>query len=142
LVAPLSAQDAKVWSGADLKGYAKKLKPKLNADHYALENLGDYGSHFMLMVYREGNGPAELHAKTTDFYVVQEGSATLHIGGKITESKETEPGEIRGKSVEGGRTYKLKPGDTANIPPNTPHQITLAKGETIAYLIVKVHAKP
>jgi mannose-6-phosphate isomerase-like protein (cupin superfamily) len=139
--APLAAEDAKVWSGADLKQYSKKLEPKLNADHYATENLADYGSHYMLAVYREGNGPAELHAKQTDFYVVQEGSATLYLGGKITESKEIEPGEIRGKSIEGGKTQKLKPGDVVNIPPNTPHQITLGKGETITYLIVKVHAK-
>jgi mannose-6-phosphate isomerase-like protein (cupin superfamily) len=93
------------------------------------------------MVYREGNGPAELHATQTDFYIVQEGSATLHIGGKITESKETAPGEVRGKSIEGGKTYKLKAGDTADIPPNTPHQVTLAEGETITYMILKVHAK-
>ena len=139
--APLAAEEAKVWSGDELKKYTAKLKPKLNADHYATENLGDYGSHYMLAVYREGNGPAEMHAKQTDFYVVQAGSATLYIGGKITESKEIEPGEIRGKSIEGGKTYKLKPGDTVDIPPNTPHQVTLAKGETITYLILKVHAK-
>ncbi|MEZ5365992.1 MAG: cupin domain-containing protein [Bryobacterales bacterium] len=141
LSAPLMAQDAQVWSGAELKQYSKKLKPNLNADHYATENLGNYGSHYMLMVYREGNGPAELHAKQTDFYVVQEGSATLHLGGKITESKEIEPGEVRGKSIEGGKTRKLKPGDVVDIPANTPHQITLGKGETITYLIVKIHAK-
>jgi mannose-6-phosphate isomerase-like protein (cupin superfamily) len=141
LAAPLAAEDAKVWSGADLTKYAAKLKPNLNADHYALEKLADYGSHYMLMVYREGNGPAELHAKQTDLYVVQAGSATLHLGGKITESKEIEPGEIRGKSIEGGKTQKLKAGDVVDIPPNTPHQIALGKGETVTYLIVKVHAK-
>jgi mannose-6-phosphate isomerase-like protein (cupin superfamily) len=141
LAAPLAAEDAKVWSSTDLKSYGAKLKPKLNADHYALENLADYGSHYMLMVYREGNGPAELHAKQTDFYVVQDGSATLHLGGKITESKETGPGEVRGKSIDGGKTQKLKVGDVVDIPPNTPHQITLAKGETVTYLILKVHAK-
>jgi mannose-6-phosphate isomerase-like protein (cupin superfamily) len=141
LSAPLAAADAKVWSGTDLEKYSSKLKPKLNADHYATENLGDYGSHYVLMVYREGNGPAELHAKLTDFYVVKEGSATLYIGGKITESKEIEPGEVRGKSIEGGKTYKLEAGDTVDIPPNTPHQITLGKGETITYMILKVHAK-
>lgn len=137
----LSAQEAAVWSGADLKQYSKKLKPNLNADRYATENLGNYGSHFMLMVHREGNGPAELHAKMTDFYVVQEGSATLYIGGKIAEAKEIEPGEVRGKSIEGGKAHKLKPGDTVNIPPDTAHQITLGKGETVTYLIVKVHTK-
>jgi mannose-6-phosphate isomerase-like protein (cupin superfamily) len=137
----LAAEDAAVWSGDELSRYAAKLEPNLNADHYAIENLADYGSHYMLMVHREGNGPAELHAKQTDFYVVQEGSGTLYVGGEITEAKETEPGEVRGKSIQGGKTYKLAPGSTVNIPPNTPHQVTLDEGETITYLIVKVHAK-
>ena len=141
LSAPLAAEEAKVWSSSELDSYGEKLEPNLNADHYATQSLGDFGSHYMLMVHREGNGPAELHAKVTDMYVVREGSATLYIGGKITAAKETEPGEIRGKSIEGGKTFKLKAGDTANIPPNTPHQITLGKGETITYLIVKVRAK-
>ena len=139
--APLAAEDAAIWSQSELKGYTAKLKPQLNADHYALENLGDFGSHYVLTVYREGNGPAELHEGATDFYVVQAGSGTLHVGGSIVEGKETEPGEVRGKSLKGAETTKLKPGDTVNIPPKTPHQITLADGETITYLIVKVYAR-
>ena len=140
-VSLVAADDAEVWKGAELEGYTAKLKPQVNADHYALERLGDFGNHYVLTVYREGNGPAELHAAQTDFYVVQDGSATLYLGGEITESKEIEPGEVRGKSIEGGRTVKLTKGDTVNIPPKTPHQITVKDGESITYLIVKVHAK-
>ena len=140
-ILPLAAQDAKVWSSAELQSYSTKLAPKVNADHYATENLGNFGSHYMLMVYREANGPAELHAKQTDFYVVKEGSATLLLGGQVNKSKEIEPGEIRGDTIIGGKKVPLKAGDTVNIPPNTAHQITLAKGETITYMIVKIHAK-
>lgn len=139
--APLVAQDAVVWPKSQLEGYTAKLKPQLNADHYALENLGEFGSHYVLAVYREGNGPAEVHEGATDFYVVQEGSGTLHVGGEIVGAKEIEPGEIRGKSLDGAKTTKLKPGDTVNIPPKTPHQVTLGDGETITYLIVKVYAR-
>lgn len=141
VAAALPAEEAAVWSGDELRRYAGKLQPNLNPDHYAIEQLGDYGSHYMLMVHREGNGPAELHAKQTDFYVVWEGSATLYIGGEIAEPNEIEPGEVRGKSIQGGQSYKLAPGSTVNIPPNTPHQVTLDDGETITYLIVKVHAR-
>lgn len=138
---PLAADDASVWKKSELEGYTAKLKPQINADHYAIENLGEFGSHYVLTVYREGDGPAELHEGATDFYVVQDGSGTLHVGGSIVDSKETEPGEIRGSSLSGAETTKLEPGDTVNIPPRTPHQVTLDEGETITYLIVKVYAR-
>ncbi len=118
-----------------------ELAPNLSEQHYALERLGDFGSHYVLMLHREGDGPAEVHDGQTDFYVVQAGSATLHIGGEVVGGKTTEPGEIRGKSLKGAKTRKIAAGDVINIPARLPHQITMADGETITYLIVKVHAK-
>lgn len=141
---PLLAAEAggsAVWTGATLKGYAEKLAPKVGEDHFALEQLGDFGSHFVLVVYREGNGPAESHASETDFYVVQSGSATLHLGGRIVDAKTVEEGEVRGSRLDGAKTVQITVGDTVNIPPGTPHQVTLAAGEKITYMIVKVHAR-
>lgn len=136
-----AADEAKVWPNSDLKNYAEKLAPKVNADHFALEQLGDFGAHYVLMVYREASGPAEIHDTQTDFYVVQSGTATLHLGGTVVDAKTVEPGEVRGSSIEGGRTVKLSAGDTVNIPPKTPHHVVVAPGESITYMIVKVHAK-
>ena len=133
--------ESKVWSSTDLKSYAAKLDPKVNEEHFALERLGDFGNHYVLMVHRKGNGPAEIHDSQTDFYVVQAGSGTLHLGGKVVNAKTVEPGEVRGSSIEGGKTVKLSVGDTVNIPPKTPHQIVVSKGESITYMIVKVHAR-
>ena len=132
---------AVVWSDADLNAYATKLAPKINEEKFAIENLGDYGNHYILMVHREGSGPAEVHDAQTDFYVVRKGSGTLHLGGKVVGGKTTAPGEIRGARLDGARTIPLKEGDTVNIPPKTPHQVTLEAGETITYMIVKVHAR-
>ena len=144
LAAPsdLRCQDTAYWTQADLAAYAKSLAPKINEQHFALERLGEFGSHFALMVHREGNGPAEIHDDFTDFYVVQAGAGTLYTGGEVVEPKTTDPGEIRGKSIKGGQTRPLKPGDVVNIPPKTPHQVTIESGKTITYLIVKIRAKP
>ena len=137
----LTAADAEVWSSPKLKSYAIEMAPNLNEQQYALERLGDFGSHYVLMVHREGDGPAEVHDGQTDFYVVQAGSGTLHIGGSVVDGKTTDPGEIRGKSLKGAKTRKIAAGDVVNIPAKLPHQITVEDGETITYLIVKVHAK-
>lgn len=140
--APLIAADeAKVWPGHRLDKTAEELSKNLNEQHYQLERLGDFGGHNVLLVHREGNGPAELHDNWTDFYVVRDGTATLYVGGRIEGGAETEPGEIRGKSLRGAKASKLQAGDTVNIPPNTPHQVVLGDGEKITYLIVKVRAE-
>ena len=126
------------WPNAKLKGYAKELAPKVNADHYALERLGEFGNHYVLVVHRLANGPAESHEAETDFYVVQAGEATLHVGGEIVDAKTTAPGEVRGTAIKGGKTMTLKAGDTVNIPPMTPHHVTIEDGKSVTYMIVKV----
>lgn len=141
VVSSLFAADAEVWQSPKLKSYAIEMAPHLNEQHYALERLGDFDSHYVLMVHREGDGPAEVHDGQTDFYVVQAGSGTLHIGGSVVDGKTTDPGEIRGKSLKGAKTRKIAAGDVVNIPAKLPHQITVGDGETITYLIVKIHAK-
>jgi len=137
----LRAEEAAHWSSGTLQGYTKKLAPNINPEHYALERLGDFGSHYALVVYREGNGPAESHETETDFYVIQSGEATLHTEGEIVGGKQTGPGEIRGSSIKGGKKATLKAGDTVNIPPKTPHQIVLEPGKRITYMILKIRAK-
>ncbi len=139
----LAAADktANIWPGRELDETAAELSKNLNEQHYQIERLGDFGGHYALLVHREGSGPAEVHDEWTDFYVVRGGTGTLHVGGKVEGGAETEPGEIRGKSLSGAKTTKLQVGDTVNIPPGTPHQVVLGAGEKITYLIVKVRAE-
>ena len=133
-----AADDAVVWPDKELGTTEVDLTKNLNADHYAVKNLGEFGNHNVLMVYREASGPAETHAEWTDFYVVQSGAATLMVGGKLTGSRVDSPGELRGTGVEGARKVDLQAGDVVNIPPGTAHQVVVAPGKPITYLIVKV----
>ncbi len=134
----MAADDANIWSDADLAAIKAKLTQNVNADNYALETFGEFGSHNVLMVYREASGPSETHAEWTDFYVVQSGTATLLVGGTVTNPRVDAPGEVRGTGVDGARKVELKAGDIVNIPPGTAHQVVVAAGKPITYLIVKV----
>jgi len=134
----MAADDANIWSDADLAAIKAKLTQNVNADNYALETFGEFGSHNVLMVYREASGPSETHAEWTDFYVVQSGTATLLVGGTVTNPRVDAPGEVRGTGVDGARKVELKAGDVVNIPPGTAHQVVVAAGKPITYLIVKV----
>lgn len=128
----------KYWSAAELKGFAKTLAPKVNAQKAALERLAEFGNDYALAVYREGTGEAEFHEKEADLFVVSSGSATLVVGGKMANGKTTAPGEMRGPSIDGGTKQKISPGDVVHIPPKTPHQVLLDPGTRLTYFVLKV----
>ena len=92
--APLMAAEPagiKVWKSADLKAYQKSLSPKINEKKVALESLGNFGNHSVLVAHREGDGEAELHDVQADFFFVQTGQATLVLGGEVENGRTTAP---------------------------------------------------
>jgi mannose-6-phosphate isomerase-like protein (cupin superfamily) len=137
----LAAADPKgfaIWKSQELKGYAAKLSPKINADKIATEKLADYGGYYTQMAHREGSGIAELHERWTDIFVIESGEGTVVVGGTIDGRHESGPGEIRGTAVTGGENHPVKPGDVVHVPANTPHQMLVPKGSQITYFVVKI----
>ncbi len=128
----------KYWSAAELKGFAKTLAPKIDAQKFASERLTDYGNHYTMVAHREGSGLAEFHESEADLFVVSSGTATLVVGGKISNGKTTAPGEIRGPSIDGGAKQKVSAGDVVHIPTKTPHQLLLEPGTQFTYFVLKV----
>jgi mannose-6-phosphate isomerase-like protein (cupin superfamily) len=127
-----------MWKGAQLKGYEKKLAPKINPQKIASEQLGKFGNHSFMVAHREGSGEAELHETQADVFVVQTGAATLLVGGTVVDGKTTAPNEIRGASIQGGEKKMLGPGDIVHIPVKTPHQLLVDSGKQFTYFIVKI----
>jgi mannose-6-phosphate isomerase-like protein (cupin superfamily) len=81
-------------------------------------------SEFKVMASRRDKvGQAEVHVKDTDIFIVIDGQATLVIGGKLIDAKETSPGELRGSGIEGGADYPLERGVVVTVPRNTPHWV-------------------
>jgi hypothetical protein len=71
-------------------------------------------------------------------FVILDGHATVVTGGKIIGEKSTGPGEIRGKSVDGGTRQEVSAGDVVHIPAGLAHQTLVADGETVTYFVIKV----
>ena len=88
---------------------------------------------------REKNGQAEVHADWEDHIFILDGEANLILGGTAENPKTTGPGEIRGDSIKGGKSFAMHPGDYIYIPVNTPHQMMPAAGKSIKYAVVKTH---
>jgi mannose-6-phosphate isomerase-like protein (cupin superfamily) len=127
-----------VWSGSDLKGYGKKLAPKMNEKKLALEQLGKFGNHSTMIAHREADGEAEWHEVQADIFVVQSGAATLVLGGEVVDGKTTAPGEIRGPSIKNGQRHAIAAGDIVHIPARTPHQLLVPAGTQFTYFVIKV----
>ena len=127
-----------VWSGSELKGFGRKLAPKMNEGKVATERLATFPGHFAMVAHREADGQAELHEKQADLFVVESGEATLVYGGEVVSAKTTEPNEVRGPSIKGGEKKALGPGDVVHIPAKIPHQLLIPAGKEFTYFVIKV----
>jgi mannose-6-phosphate isomerase-like protein (cupin superfamily) len=90
-----------------------------------------------MITSRDKSGEAEAHANWADHIFVQEGGATMILGGTIEQPREVGPGETRGSGVSGGKSFAMHPGDYVYVPVNTAHRMILAPGQTIRYAVVK-----
>ena len=127
------------WSKAQLLERAKHLQEQAaKGDGSASETLEKYPHHDTMLAFRQKSGGGELHQNFADMFVILDGHATVVTGGSVVEQKTVSPGEIRGKSVEGGTRQEVKAGDLVHIPAGTPHQTVVADGETVTYFVVKV----
>lgn len=127
------------WSKAQLLDRAKHLQEQAaKGDGSASETLEKYPHHYTMLAFRQKSGGGELHQNFADMFVILDGHATIATGGKILDEKSTGPGEIRGKSVEGGSRQEVTAGDIVHIPAGTPHQTILDDGQTVTYFVIKV----
>jgi mannose-6-phosphate isomerase-like protein (cupin superfamily) len=98
----------------------------------------DAGAYTVIALRRTGDGEAEVHADWDDVMMIQAGTATLLSGGEVNGARQTAPGELRGGRIGGGTCRTLAAGDVVTVPAGVPHQMLVAAGESITYLVVKV----
>ena len=137
---PLFAADPEgfaAWTSADIHARAKAAK--VDEHHVGLDRVANWGNHGLLLVKREGDGEAEIHETQVDVITVVSGEGTLVVGGTTVDPHPTTPGEIRGKSINGGTSHKMMPGDVFHIPAKVPHQMLVPKSLVIQ--VVKVDTK-
>ncbi len=79
---------------------------------------------------------AEVHDWETDVVYVLDGAATVITGGRVVDSKVTEPGQVRGAAIEGGEVHRVAKGDVLVIPAGVPHWFRDVQGP-LTYFVVK-----
>jgi mannose-6-phosphate isomerase-like protein (cupin superfamily) len=98
--------------------------------------IGENG--LIVLANRRAAGEVEVHENTNHVFIIVEGEATFVTGGTMVEPKNTAPGQIRAKSVNGGQTYHLTKGDVITVPAKTPHWFKEVPTQTIAYYAVNL----
>jgi mannose-6-phosphate isomerase-like protein (cupin superfamily) len=97
------------------------------------------GPNYLHNLYvRDVSGEAEVHAGWNDVFQVRQGQATILVGGALAGDRVTAPGERRGGTLTGARSFPVGPGDTLTVPAGIPHQVVLAAGAPqFRYIVVK-----
>ena len=133
-----------MWKTSDFKEHEKVLDSKVGPDHSARETLGNYGNHRIRFIHRVGTGAPEFHTYFVDLWIVESGHGTLVVGGTLvaptplTGTEAGVRGDMTGSSITGGEKYDVSTGDVIHIPPRTPHQILVSKGDEITYLRIAI----
>ena len=127
-----------MWSHGELHSLVKNLSTEVNSQKVATKSLAKYGNHEAILVRREGTGDAELHQHFVDLMVVESGTATLVVGGKLIDPRTVGPGEVRAAGIEGGTRHSLSAGDVIHVPADTPHRVIVGAGKQVTYLVVKI----
>jgi glc operon protein GlcG len=70
---------------------------------------------------RDTAGEGEIHLRDTDIFYVLDGRAEFVAGGELVDARPAGDGELRGREVRGGRTYRLVRGDVITVPRGVPH---------------------
>lgn len=125
-----------MFTGAELK---KRLDGAKMDEHKVRQDRTNWGNHGLLAIRREGDGEGEIHETQVDVIFVRSGEGTLILGGTMVEPRTTAPNEIRAKSIKGGISKKMAPGDVFHIPAKLPHQMLVPK--ELSFEVVKVDSK-
>jgi mannose-6-phosphate isomerase-like protein (cupin superfamily) len=112
------------------------LMAKAKADHKdgqptVIENILRLAPYNANLEYRTGVGPAAVHEREAEIFYVLDGSATLTTGGKLTEEKRTNPENLTGTGIDGGKAQAVAKGDVVIVPENTPHWFSAINGTIV-----------
>jgi mannose-6-phosphate isomerase-like protein (cupin superfamily) len=91
---------------------------------------------------REAPGQAEVHEADTDIFYVLDGTATVVTGGRIAAARTISPGELRGRTIEGGTLQRLAKGDVFIVPSGVAHQFTEVSAPFLYYTVKVTTVRP
>jgi mannose-6-phosphate isomerase-like protein (cupin superfamily) len=119
-------------SAADVAAMMAKAKNERKKDQanfiQQILQLAPYSAN---LEYRGAVGPAAVHEKEAELFYVIEGGGTLVTEGKLVGETRTNPENLSGTAIEGGKTQAVAKGDFFIVPENTPHWFSNINGSLV-----------
>ena len=139
---PVAASDPPGVVFVPLADHSKALAGKIDKENKATLPVDRFGSHGVVIVRREGNGPAEWHDNHGHIMVVQSGEGIIRLGGDIVDPKTIRPGEVLGTSLRNAVEKKMTTGDILYIPIRTSHQYIVEAGKQVTFFVMQDEVAP
>jgi mannose-6-phosphate isomerase-like protein (cupin superfamily) len=86
-----------------------------------VQNIAGAGPYRATMEYRKGPSTASVHLTEGEMDYVIDGTGSFVYGGTLVDSKQTNPANLSGTSIQGGTKIRLTKGEWIVLPTNTPH---------------------
>ena len=109
------------------------------ADDRPTVRLVEGGSFNVNIRHLQDPEAARTHPRTTEVYVVREGSGTLVTGGQIVDEDGQPVDDQRRAVIRGGTERVISAGDLVFIPAGVPHSIRDTEG--ITYFNIRFDTK-
>ena len=137
---PAAPQVATDITGVEIQAFIDSLPRDRVSDSSirVVETTGDMRLGIFGVYRPDGvTGDVNVHlVDTTEIYYMLKGAATLVTGGTLVEPYEANESWLRAKSIVGGVSRRVVPGDVIVIPGHTAHWWSELEGE-IEYLIFR-----
>jgi mannose-6-phosphate isomerase-like protein (cupin superfamily) len=126
-----------VLKNTDVKSFDKALAAKLDDRKAAREEVGNAGGYQTSIIRREGDGDVESESDSV-LLIIERGQATLKTGN-IPDSKAGARGDLGSARapIQGGQSTEVDEGDVVVIPANLPHQLLVAPGKGVTYVVIR-----
>jgi mannose-6-phosphate isomerase-like protein (cupin superfamily) len=114
-----------------------ELKPGQPMTSLPILQLAPYRAN---LEYRVAVGPASIHEKDAEMFLVIDGAGTLVTGGSLSEERRTNPDNRSGSGIQGGSSRRVARGDFVMVPENTAHWFSAIDGTLVLMSLHLPHA--
>jgi mannose-6-phosphate isomerase-like protein (cupin superfamily) len=137
--APAAPPVSQFMSDKDIMGLIEKAKADRKGDApMVAEPILLLAPYRAQLEYRPGTGPAAVHEKDAELFVVLQGTGNIVTGGKVVDEKRVNANNLSGPSIADGHSQAVVKGDMLIVPANTPHQVIPTGGAPIVVMTMHV----
>ncbi len=119
-------------SNADVQALIAKTKADLRPEQpQGGGNILSLAPYRANLEYRRAVAAGAVHETEAEIFYVIDGSGVMTTGGKLKDERRTNPSNLTGTGIEGGKNTPMAKGDWMIVPEGTPHWVSKIDGTLI-----------